>query len=1555
MPVWSVSEPYISLWLHDEPMGYQPAIGSRVSLNLAFKQREVTAGVTNHLFSFGKGWNCGWFSQVTRDAQDRNLVHLVSGAETAFNANSPATDYHSQTLLTGATNTGFTLTYSDGSKTVYGFIVTNNTGVFERAMMTETWNSIGQITRFNYESYTPETNSVIRLKEVIDGDGRTNTITYVTNNAFSTNLIARVTDPFGRFAEMQYDHLGRLTNLTDVANLSTSFVYDANDWVTNMTTPYGPTTFAYTDSTGTNVAPSGRSVLITEPDGSKQLYFAKDYAPGIAASYATNEFPVTAPFTNFIENVNLDIRNSFHWNKRQYEALSTTNISTLTTNDFRKGRMQHWLFGETLSMTRESSPDAGGAIEGQKTWFDYEGKVKASYRGTQSSPLFVAQVLPDGSTSFVRTERNDLGYVTREISTYSATNGVALRTNTFSYAANLIDLLRVTNALGIQVSSNAYNSYHQVTTNFNALNEKTVFTYDASNRLSRVISPTGLVTTNIYGTNGFVSEMRVTGISTNSFTYSNNLVFTATDERGLTTTNYYDALQRLVKVAFPDGTFVTNTWDKLDLVRVVDRMGFTNSFGYDALRRNTTITNALGHYTLLDYCGCGSLNSVRDAAGNCTYFFYDNAGRQTNTVFADGYSVTNRYNLLGQLTNTIDSAGTSVTNWFNNQGLMVAVSNAFGRVSAATLDVLNRATNTVDANGVTITNAFDNASRLLVRGYPDGGVERWGYTANFAGATSYTNQLGSNVVNYFYDSLNRKTNEVTVGISTNTFTYSGASDLLTLTDGKNQTTSWGYDIFGRQTSKTNANGLEIERFAFDPNGRATNRWTAAKGNTAYIFDAAGNVLTINYPLSPSINFSYDSLNRVTNRTDAVGTNVFTYNAANQLLTEDAPWASDTISYAYQNRLRSSMSLSQPSGTWTNGYLYDVANRLTNITSQAGSFGYRYAPANSYLLSSISLPGGSYITNTYDGMTHLLNTSLKTSGGVERNSHAYGYDLASRRTVLTNTAGDYRNYTYDNIGQLRTAFGFEASGASRLNEQHGYAYDPAGNLNHRTNNALVQIFTVDALNQLSTINRSGTLTVAGNTTTAATNVTVNSLTATRYTDKTWAKDGFPLVNGTTNFTAIAANNLGVKDTNIITANLAETNSFAYDLNGNLRTNGTEILEYDDENRLVTNYVAEAWKSEFVYDGANKRRIQRDYSWTGSAWTKTNETRLVYDGNTIIQHRDANNVPTLTLTRGLDLSGSLQGAGGIGGLLARTETINNQPSTAYYHGDAGGNVVAMVNGSGTVVARYSYDPFGNVLGQEGPLAGANRYRFSSKEWHAASGLIYYGFRHYSPNLQRWTTQDPIGEEGGINLFAFVDNDPVNWFDSDGLSKQSRGGGNIRPLPQTSGSGPGGRFTREDIQREQQRQRNLSQFERFAQARARERHLEQQFPGHKPGMTYLVPNPAAPRSQQPTAIPCKPTGIVYLRRNPLTGIYYVGRANDPNLYIRRQNSHDYRYNLRHEYTVLGNYAPGQSLRFAEETFIRSLGGPASQGGTLQNQRYEMNPGLYNSLGGNVSRPTQ
>src|SRR5439155_24535074 len=133
-----------------------------------------------------------------------------------------------------------------------------------------------------------------------------------------------------------------------------------------------------------------------------------------------------------------------------------------------------------------------------------------------------------------------------------------------------------------------------------------------------------------------------------------------------------------------------------------------------------------------------------------------------------------------------------------------------------------------------------------------------------------------------------------------------------------------------------------------------------------------------------------------------------------------------------------------------------------------------------------------------------------------------------------------------------------------------------------------------------------------------------------------------------------------------------------------------------------------------------------------------------------------------------SGSLEGAGGIGGLMARSDGYSSGTWSThnFYQADGNGNITYMVNSSQSSVAAYKYDPFGNLISSSGTLAGANVYRFSSKEQHANSGMYYYGYRFYDPNLQRWINRDPIGEEGGINLYAFVANSPLCAVDAFGL---------------------------------------------------------------------------------------------------------------------------------------------------------------------------------------------
>jgi RHS repeat-associated protein len=83
-----------------------------------------------------------------------------------------------------------------------------------------------------------------------------------------------------------------------------------------------------------------------------------------------------------------------------------------------------------------------------------------------------------------------------------------------------------------------------------------------------------------------------------------------------------------------------------------------------------------------------------------------------------------------------------------------------------------------------------------------------------------------------------------------------------------------------------------------------------------------------------------------------------------------------------------------------------------------------------------------------------------------------------------------------------------------------------------------------------------------------------------------------------------------------------------------------------------------------------------------------------------------------------------------------------------------------------------PYGGLISSSGPLAGANTMRFSSKpavlSATGAWGFYYYGYRFYDPGMQRWLNRDPLGEEGGFNIYLMVENNPMNGIDPQGLEK-------------------------------------------------------------------------------------------------------------------------------------------------------------------------------------------
>ncbi|MCF6313821.1 MAG: RHS repeat-associated core domain-containing protein [Verrucomicrobiales bacterium] len=237
---------------------------------------------------------------------------------------------------------------------------------------------------------------------------------------------------------------------------------------------------------------------------------------------------------------------------------------------------------------------------------------------------------------------------------------------------------------------------------------------------------------------------------------------------------------------------------------------------------------------------------------------------------------------------------------------------------------------------------------------------------------------------------------------------------------------------------------------------------------------------------------------------------------------------------------------------------------------------------------------------------------------------------------------------------------------------------------------------------------------------------------------------------------------------------------HDDNGNLTAGDGLSMSWDAHNRLMvvepSAPVDGDLRAFYQYDGTGRRisKIVDQYDAGTTSWVASEVRSFVYDGWNVIREgvvdTSGGGIVETQIKRytwGIDLSGSRQGAGGVGGLLMVEE--DNDPANAaspiaayYYTNDANGNVTTITDTAGVAVAQYEYDAYGNVVASVGAYVSENPYRYSTKYSDDESGWLYYGFRFYSVKTGRWISRDPIGERGGVNLYGFVGNDGVNAVD-------------------------------------------------------------------------------------------------------------------------------------------------------------------------------------------------
>ena len=207
---------------------------------------------------------------------------------------------------------------------------------------------------------------------------------------------------------------------------------------------------------------------------------------------------------------------------------------------------------------------------------------------------------------------------------------------------------------------------------------------------------------------------------------------------------------------------------------------------------------------------------------------------------------------------------------------------------------------------------------------------------------------------------------------------------------------------------------------------------------------------------------------------------------------------------------------------------------------------------------------------------------------------------------------------------------------------------------------------------------------------------------------------------------------------------------YDADGNMTTSGNGwAYTYNGENR-ITQATKGSTSVTMAYDYAG-RRISKTVSESGVV---QNSYKYIYDGFKLIAIYNNNDL-VMTFTwqpesLGMDVPVSMTYGG----------------ATYYYVTDGNKNVTALLDASGNRVAEYVYGPFGQTVSATGSMAQINPFRFSSEFHDDETGLVYYNYRYYSPELGRWTKRDPIEEDGGFNLYSMSYNNFINGVDKLGL---------------------------------------------------------------------------------------------------------------------------------------------------------------------------------------------
>lgn len=724
-----------------------------------------------------------------------------------------------------------------------------------------------------------------------------------------------------------------------------------------------------------------------------------------------------------------------------------------------------------------------------------------------------------------------------------------------------------------------------------------------------------------------------------------------------------------------------------------------------------------------------------------------------------GYDAHGRQNVI------TDARNGSSTNWFNNAD----------QISSTKTPVPG-----AGQSAQVTTNLFDTSGRIWKTVLPDGGVVTNDFTLSgqaqtISGARTYPSGNG-------YDAQGR---------------FKSLTNWSAFPATGTRATTWNYDPYrGWLTGKSYPDSTG-PGYTYSDAGRLKTRLWARSVNTTNSYNAAGDLSNVNYNDStPAVGMGFDRRGRTTSVTNGATVITSTLNDVGLLLSDSSAGGvlnGLSVTNGYDALLRrTNLTLNTPLSSFNTTYGYDSVSRLSTVRAGTNSATYSYV-ANSPLVSHVLYTNGSTLrmarTNQYDNLNRLTNLVWK-SGSTTVASFAYQYNNANQRTRATLADGSYWLYLYDPLGQVTSSKKYWSDGTPVAGQQATYDFDDIGNRkaaafggDQTGANLRSATYGANLLNQYTNRTVPGYVNILGSATNTATVSLWSKESTALYTPTSRKGEYFRgeiPVNNATGAVWLTITNIAVlqngSNPDIVTNRIGKlfvpktAEAFSYDLDGNLTNDGRWSYTWDAENRVTSftrNNAAPSGskvKLDCQYDSRSRRNQKIISAWNGSAYVAQSTNKFVYDDWNLIAVLDATNGLVQSFTWGTDASGTLQGAGGVGGLISMTVHQGTNAGSYFYCYDGNHNVATLVNATnGAIAAQYEYDALGNPLRATGVLAFVNPFSFSTKFCDWETGMLYYGYRYYDSKIGRWLSRDPIGERGGNNLYAIADNDLIDHVDS------------------------------------------------------------------------------------------------------------------------------------------------------------------------------------------------